>query len=221
MVVVSISRMYLGAHSLDQVVQGLFLGLSLSILYVHGGLKEFIRDLLIKQRRKENKIILAVIIVSMHILYIWAYWANNQNTFKNKIAAKIWVKNYNTKCGKHIDEHYLNFIMLNLNAILVNVITGLILGFKDMLGSKSVVPYMKGNWMFNAKKYPNRFLAYIVYFFIQAVLFSIGFIVFLPIIAVFGKNNVSTFAYFNLAALVSSYIYASWSLNVLQKIQVI
>ena len=111
--------------------------------------------------------------------------------------------------------------MLNLNAILVNVITGLIFGFNNMLGSKSVVPYMKGNWKFNTKKYPNRFLGYAVYFFIQAALFSIGFIVFLPIIAVLGKNNVSSFAYFNLAALVSSYINASWSLNVLDKMQVI
>lgn len=77
MVAVSISRMYLGAHSLDQVVQGLFLGLSLSILYVHGGLKECIRDLLIKQGRKGHRIMLFGLIGAMHVLYIWAYWANN------------------------------------------------------------------------------------------------------------------------------------------------
>lgn len=34
--------------------------------------------------------------------------------------------------------------MLNLNAVIVNVITGLILGFNQMLKSKSVVPFMKG-----------------------------------------------------------------------------
>jgi hypothetical protein len=39
MIGVSISRMYLGGHSLDQVAQGLFLGISMSILYAHGGLK--------------------------------------------------------------------------------------------------------------------------------------------------------------------------------------
>ena len=47
---VSISRMYLGGHSLDQVIQGLFLGISLSLLFVHGGLKETIADLLVKQK---------------------------------------------------------------------------------------------------------------------------------------------------------------------------
>ena len=47
---VSVSRMYLGGHSLDQVIQGLFLGISLSLLFVHGGLKEIIADLLVKQK---------------------------------------------------------------------------------------------------------------------------------------------------------------------------
>lgn len=47
---VSISRMYLGGHSLDQVIQGLLLGISISLLFVHGGLKEAIADLLLKQR---------------------------------------------------------------------------------------------------------------------------------------------------------------------------
>ena len=47
---VSVSRMYLGRHSLDQVIQGLFLGISLSLLFVHGGLKEIIADLLVKQK---------------------------------------------------------------------------------------------------------------------------------------------------------------------------
>jgi hypothetical protein len=72
----------------------------------------------------------------MHILYIWAYWANNQHAVEHKKAAKVWVKNYNKKCGKDIDEHYLNFVMLSLNAIIVNTITGLIFGFKGMLDSK-------------------------------------------------------------------------------------
>jgi hypothetical protein len=89
------SRMYLGGHSLDQVAQGLFLGLCLSVLYVYGGIKEFIRDLLIKQRRSTYKYLLTAIIVGMHLLYIWAYWANHRKAHEHKKAAKIWVKNYN------------------------------------------------------------------------------------------------------------------------------
>lgn len=95
MVVVSVSRMYLGAHSLDQVVQGLFLGISLSILYVYGGLKESIRDLLIKQGRKGHRMMLFGLIAGMHVLYICAYWANNQAAVRQKKAAKVWVQNYN------------------------------------------------------------------------------------------------------------------------------
>ena len=95
MVTVSVSRMYLGAHSLDQVVQGLFLGISLSILYVYGGIKESIRDMMIKQGRKGYRVALFGLIIGMHVLYIWAYWANNQAAVRHKKAAKVWVQNYN------------------------------------------------------------------------------------------------------------------------------
>jgi hypothetical protein len=80
---------------------------------------------------------------------------------------------------------------------------------------------MKGQWNFNGKKYPNRFVSYFLYFAVQAVLFSIGFIVFSPILVLFDKNSISTFAYFNLAGLVSSYIYASWTLDVLTKLEIV
>ena len=55
---VSESRMYLGGHSLDQVIQGLFLGISLSLLFVHGGLKEIIADLLVKQKENPSSCII-------------------------------------------------------------------------------------------------------------------------------------------------------------------
>jgi membrane-associated phospholipid phosphatase len=50
MVAVSVSRMYLGGHSLNQVIQGLYLGIALSSLYCYGGLKSFITNLLLKQK---------------------------------------------------------------------------------------------------------------------------------------------------------------------------
>jgi membrane-associated phospholipid phosphatase len=49
MLAVSVSRLYLGAHSLDQVMQGLFMGTSISILYTQGGLKQFITKLLLSK----------------------------------------------------------------------------------------------------------------------------------------------------------------------------
>jgi len=50
MIMVSVSRMYLGAHSLDQVVHGLFIGIALSLVYVQGGLREQIKKLIIFQK---------------------------------------------------------------------------------------------------------------------------------------------------------------------------
>lgn len=59
-------------------------------------------------------------------------------------------------------------------------------------------------------------MSYFLYFFLQVALFSIGLIVYSPILALFGKNSVSMFAYMNLSAITSSYIYTSWGLKVLE-----
>lgn len=80
MVGVSISRMYLGGHSLNQVTQGLYLGISLSSLYCYGGLQSFIANLIVKQRSPRYKKLLIAIIVCMHSMYIYAYWNNTQKS---------------------------------------------------------------------------------------------------------------------------------------------
>jgi hypothetical protein len=58
---------------------------------------------------------------------------NIKKTKQNKKHAQLWLKNYNKKCGKDIDEEYLNNVMLTLNAFLTNFITGMIFGSKKML----------------------------------------------------------------------------------------
>lgn len=214
MLAVCVSRMYLGGHSLDQVVQGTFLGISLSVLYVHGGLKKFIGELLIRQSRRSYQYWLGGILVIMHGLYAWAYMANNRKAQEHKKAAKIWVKNYNSKCGKDIDEHYLNSVMLFLNAVLVNILTGLCFGFKNILKVKEAHSYLKGRWEINMSNY-NKIVGYIIFIMIQAGLFSIGFIVFSPIPLLFGKDTVVNFIYFNLSCVISSYVFSAWSLPVL------
>ncbi len=89
--------------------------------------------------------------------------------------------------------------MLNLNAVLVNIITGLTLGFNQMLKARSFVSFMKGQWKVSNIKY-SKFVSYGIYFFIQVALFSIGFIVYSPIRS-FCKNSVSLFIYMNLSEL--------------------
>lgn len=78
MVSVSLSRMYLGGHSLNQVIQGLYLGISLSSLYCYGGLQNFITNLIVKQRSTYYKRILIAIIAAMHLMYVYAFWKNRQ-----------------------------------------------------------------------------------------------------------------------------------------------
>lgn len=107
--------------------------------------------------------------------------------------------------------------MLNLNAALTNIITGIIFGFKNMLGLKNINHYMKGNWKLNTKKYKSTFVCYIMLIGSQALLFSIGFLCFLPLLLVLGKNNISNFLYMNASCLISSYIYSSWCFKVLTK----
>ena len=53
---VCLSRLYLGHHSLDQVIYGLCLGLSMSCLYFHGLQKTF-RRLLLEQKLVTQKIL--------------------------------------------------------------------------------------------------------------------------------------------------------------------
>lgn len=99
MITVPISRLYLGAHSLDQVMQGLFIGTSVSVLYTQGGLKQFIIKLLLSKQTK-YKILFIAIIISMHILYIFGYYINHEKKIKHQEAAKVWLANYRVKCGK-------------------------------------------------------------------------------------------------------------------------
>lgn len=110
--------------------------------------------------------------------------------------------------------------MLFLNGVLVNVITGLIFGFRNMLKSNNVLAFLKGDWEFNDKKY-GKILTYLMYIIIQALLFSVGFVIFSPILLLFGKGSTIMFLYSNLSAVISSYFFSAWTLPILTKLQLI
>lgn len=110
--------------------------------------------------------------------------------------------------------------MLFLNGVLVNVITGLIFGFRNMLKSSNILAFLKGDWEFNDKKY-GKILTYLLYIAIQALLFSVGFIIFSPILFLFGKGSTTMFLYSNLSAVISSYFFSAWTLPILTKLQLI
>jgi membrane-associated phospholipid phosphatase len=73
-ILVPISRMYLGAHSLNQVLQGLVLGLAMCLLYVIK-LKEIISNFL-KEFYQRN--LWKVAIIVGHIMYIIPFIAHRK-----------------------------------------------------------------------------------------------------------------------------------------------
>lgn len=69
------SRMYLGAHSLNQVIQGVFFGFLMVILYEFCGLKQTIESFLKKFNstpgHKWKKLI-----ILLHLMYIAGFMIN-------------------------------------------------------------------------------------------------------------------------------------------------
>jgi hypothetical protein len=51
------------------------------------------------------------------------------NPYHKPIPAS-WIKNIRKKCNKEVDTNHLNFMMLMINSLLVNVSTGIAYGFK-------------------------------------------------------------------------------------------
>lgn len=124
------SRMYLGAHSLNQVMQGLFLGFTMIFFFKFCGLKQQLESYLKNFSSEPNKKWIKFIIV-MHVLYILSFMINEADINPyHKPIPQLWIKNIRKKCNKEVDTNHLNFMMLMVNSILVNVSTGIGYGFK-------------------------------------------------------------------------------------------
>lgn len=69
-ILVPISRMYLGAHSLNQVLEGLIFGIFFCLLYVLG-LKHIINKFLTEFNHSK---LCKIFIISLHVLSIIAFF---------------------------------------------------------------------------------------------------------------------------------------------------
>jgi membrane-associated phospholipid phosphatase len=90
---VSTSRLYLGGHSLDQVMLGLYMGIALSLLYSHGGLKQLIQQQLISSKTSKTSLIFVGLCV-MHLLTLAGYWINESKQKSHRQEAKVWMTNF-------------------------------------------------------------------------------------------------------------------------------
>ena len=50
LVLVPLSRLYIGVHSLDQITYGVVVGLAMSFLYIRGGMREQIKKTIALQK---------------------------------------------------------------------------------------------------------------------------------------------------------------------------
>ena len=73
---VMISRMFLGGHSLDQVIFGFIVAGCVIIVYEMGGLKQKISDMLINFNKISTKTFLFRLMIACHIIALWVYMSN-------------------------------------------------------------------------------------------------------------------------------------------------
>ena len=208
--VVSLSRMYLGHHSLDQVAYGLFIGLAMSMLYAHGGARELVKRLLVV----DTPAIRAWIwtgVVSGYLLSLWAYYSNQGQIEAHQEDAGVWMRNFNQKCNRDIDEHYLNHMMLVLNCANVSNLSASLLGFRSMIRRPGAATFALGEWRINNKCLPHKWLSVAAFYLAGLALPAAGYLLTLLVPFFFGANPTTKLVQLNLAILLGSYSYSAYA----------
>ena len=107
-ILVMISRMYLGGHSLDQVVFGFIVAISLALIYGYGGGKELISYTLLNF---EDNSIKAKLIAFLSCIAGISFYIFFDNKTKRPVFIsnfKVWQKNFNHKCSFDIKVDKIN-----------------------------------------------------------------------------------------------------------------
>jgi hypothetical protein len=110
-------------------------------------------------------------------------------------------------------------VILLLNSVLVNAITGLSIGYSNLKKSTQGALYLSGKWRINTIKYSSA--AYIFWILVELALFASGFILLFPIFLTMGNNDLSKLIYLNLSVVLTSYIYSSKTCSTLFAINLI
>lgn len=105
---VMLSRMYLGGHSLDQVVFGFIVAISLGIMYEFGGLRLVISNSLLKINDHSTKIKVLIFTLALQLVNVLSYFYNGDKGKSFSKEFKLWQKNFNKNCSFSIDEASIN-----------------------------------------------------------------------------------------------------------------
>lgn len=76
-VLVMISRMYLGGHSLDQVLFGFIVAIVIVLVYEFGGARHSISRLLLSFGKKDAKLKVGLVLLSCYCLAFYVYSLNS------------------------------------------------------------------------------------------------------------------------------------------------
>ena len=89
-----------------------------------------------------------ILIISLHVLSIIPFVKH-----LNEELPETWLFNIHKKCFKDMNEVKLNQLMLTLNALILNLLTGLGLGYEQMVKAPMGALYLTGRWIINEEQY--------------------------------------------------------------------
>ncbi len=117
-----------------------------------------------------------------------------------------------------MNEAKLNQLMLTVNALIINVLTGIGLGYEQLVKSPIGAFYLTGRWTVNREKYGQIAT---LYFIAIEVWFMISGFVFAGIIFKLFGGFVSGFIGFSIGGLISGYMFTTRTTKYLLKYQII
>ena len=204
-ILVPISRMYLGAHSLNQVLEGLVLGACSSLLF-RLGLKDMLHRFLVEFNHKK---IWKVMIISLHILILIPFLMHMDEELPEKQ-----LENIHEKCLKSINEPRLNQLMLVLNALMVNVLTGVAMGYEQLVKSPIGAFYLSGRWRIDSKY--GKKLSKVLFFLVETGFLLSGLLV-AAVCFKLVPHFLVAYAGVSVGGIVSGYVYTTKTAAFLNK----
>jgi len=105
-------------------------------------------------------------------------------------------------------------MMLMINSILINVSTGIGLGFKSIYNCRHGRLYLCGKWRVNTAK-DGVLMGYLRYYFIEVGHLVAGLLPVIFLVYIFGPKHWMMFIFGNLGAFFSGYIYTSRTFKIL------
>lgn len=198
-----VSRMYLGGHSLDQVLFGFIVAACLSIIYEFGGIREKIGELLMKFKEGTTKKTVIAIFLFAHFLAFLIFYRNLNRDQSFFADMQTWIDNFKEKCSFSISSSSLNESSLLAESVLMTFSLGYFFSFQNILHDSQGNNYLSGKWSFNDSKY--SVLSKPLFLIVTILCLAIPVIVFIPFFKIFKAVFLAKYLLANLAALIVPY----------------